>query len=81
MSHSAEKCNRGTVWDLLTYIQLQNIKKLEGGTLWGYLEFFEKKAHSAKKNRKGGGGSLVPSGFVGYVQNVKKKQRGPFRIS
>ena len=29
-SHSAEKCKRGTLWDL-TYILLQNIKKLEGG--------------------------------------------------
>ena len=33
MSHSAEKCERGTLWALLTYIQLQNIKKLERGTL------------------------------------------------
>ena len=23
----------GTLWDVLTYIQLQNMKKLEGGTL------------------------------------------------
>ena len=35
-SHSAEKCKRGTLLDLLTYILLQNIKKLEGGTLWGH---------------------------------------------
>ena len=33
MSHSAEKCKRGTLWALLTYILLQNIKKLERGTL------------------------------------------------
>ena len=33
MSHSAEKCRRGTLWTLLTYILLQNIKKLERGTL------------------------------------------------
>ena len=31
MSHSAEKCKRGE--PLLTYILLQNIKKLERGTL------------------------------------------------
>ena len=31
MLPSAEKCKRETLWDLLTYIQLQNIKKLEGG--------------------------------------------------
>ena len=33
MSHSAEKCERGTLWDVLTYIQLRKIKKLEWGTL------------------------------------------------
>ena len=33
MSHSAEKRKEGTLWDSLTYILLQNIKKLEGGTL------------------------------------------------
>ena len=32
MSHNAEKCKRGTLWALLTYILLQNIKKLERGT-------------------------------------------------
>ena len=26
----------GTLLDLLTFIPLQNIKKLEGGTLWGH---------------------------------------------
>ena len=26
----------GTLWDLLAYIQLQNIKKIEGGTFWGH---------------------------------------------
>ena len=33
MSHSAEKCKRGTLLDLLTYILLQNInaKKIERG--------------------------------------------------
>ena len=30
---SAEKCERGTLWDLLTSVQLQTIKKLERGTL------------------------------------------------
>ena len=35
-SHSAEKCKRGTLLDLLTNIPLQNIKKLKGGTLWGH---------------------------------------------
>ena len=26
----------GTLWDLLAYIQFQNIKKIEGGTFWGH---------------------------------------------
>ena len=33
MSHSAENVNGGTLWALSTYILLQNIKKLERGTL------------------------------------------------
>ena len=33
MSHSPEKCKRGALCALLTYILLQNIKKLERGTL------------------------------------------------
>ena len=33
MSHSAKNVKGGTFWDLLTHIQLQNIKNLEGGTL------------------------------------------------
>ena len=32
--HSAEKCNRGTLWDFLTSIVLQNTERNEGGTLW-----------------------------------------------
>ena len=40
----------GTLWDLLTYILLQNIKKLEGGPL-GDISKFSKKLHSAEKLR------------------------------
>ena len=54
MSHSAEKCKRGTLWALLTYILLKNMKKLEGGPFWDIKNFFEKKSHSAEQNRKGG---------------------------
>ena len=57
-SHSAEKCKRGTLLDLLTYIPLQNIKKLERGTLWGQKNF-GKMSHSAEKNSKRGPYSLV----------------------
>ena len=63
---SFEKCRivptknvKGALLDLLTYILLQNNKKLEGGTLWGHYKIFEKKSHSAEKNRKRGIFSLV----------------------
>ena len=52
-SHSAEKCKMGTLLDLLTYIPLQNIKKLEGRTLWGHLKIFEKKSTVPKKPKGG----------------------------
>ena len=54
MPYSAEKCKMGALWDLLTYIQLQNIKKLEGGPFGDIKKIFEKKSHSAEKNPKGG---------------------------
>ena len=49
MSHSAEKCERGTLWALLTYILLQNIKKLERGTLLRHLKFSKKSRTMPKK--------------------------------
>ena len=49
-SHSAEKSERGTLWDFQTSIMFQNIKKIEGGTLWYNQKIFEKKSHSAEKN-------------------------------
>ena len=63
MPHIAEKCKRGTLWALLTYILLPNIKKLERGTRkgdsFGTLKNFRKKSHNAEKNRKEGPFSLV----------------------
>ena len=55
MSQSAEKCKRGTLFDLQTYILLQNNKKLKGGIK----KIFEKKSHGAEKKSKGGPFSLV----------------------
>ena len=52
MSHSAEKYERGTLWDLLTYIQLQNIKKLEGGPFGDIKKF--SKSRTVPKKSKGG---------------------------
>ena len=48
-SHSAEKSERGTLWDFQTSIMFQNIKKIEGGTLW-YNQNIFKKSLSAEKN-------------------------------
>ena len=53
-SYSAKKCKKGTLLDLLTYIPLQNIKNLDGGTLWGHWKIFEKKVAQCRKKSKGG---------------------------
>ena len=75
MSHSAKKCKRGTLWALLKYILLQNIKKLERDSFETLKNFRKKVAQCRKKNRKGGGGgTLVSSGFVGYVKIVKNER-------
>ena len=58
----------GDLLDLLTYILLQNIKKLERGTL----KNFRKKVAQCRKNRKGD--PLVSSGFVGYAKKVKNER-------
>ena len=40
---------KGTLMDFLTFVFLQNIKKIERRTLWGHLKNFEKKSHKAEK--------------------------------
>ena len=52
-SHNAEKCKRGTLLDLLTYIPLQNIKNLEGEP-FGDIKKFSKKVAQCRKKSKGG---------------------------
>ena len=48
-SHSAEKSERGTLWDFQTSIMFQIIKKkLKGGPLV-QSKNFQKKSHSAEK--------------------------------
>ena len=65
---------KGSLWDLLTYILLKNIKKLQGGPL-RHLKIFEKSHIVPKKNRKVD--LLVSSGFIGYVKKVKKSKGDP----
>ena len=66
----------GTLWDSLTYILLQNIKKLEGGDSFETLENFRKKFRTMPKKIERGD-PLVSSGFVGYVKKVKNERGDP----
>ena len=59
-----ENVKGGTFWDLLTYIQLQNIEKFEGDP-FETLKKFVKRTYIAEKNERGD--PLVSSGFVGYL--------------
>ena len=70
MSHSAKKCKRGDPLGFILYILLQNIKKLERGTLLGHKKISEKKSHNAPKKSN----PLVSTGFVGYVKKVKNER-------
>ena len=79
MSHSAEKCKRGTLWALSTFILLQNIKKLERGTLLIHKKNFEKKVAQCRKKIERGD-PLVSSGFVGYGKIVKYERGDPFAL-
>ena len=40
---------KGTLWDFLTFVLLQSIKKIERRTLWGHSKNFEKKSLKAEK--------------------------------
>ena len=59
-----KKTERGTLWDFLTSILLQNSKKLKGA-FRGEKSFFEKKSHSAEKMDP-----LVSYGMVCYAGNL-----------
>ena len=69
MSHSAEECKMGTLWALLTFILLQNIKKTRKGDSFETLKKFRKKSPNAEK-KIGRGDSLVSSGFVGVTSTT-----------
>ena len=70
MSHSSEKYKRGTLWALLTYILVQNIKKTRNGDSFETLKNFRKKVAQCRKKID----PLVLSGFVGYVKIVKNER-------
>ena len=76
MSHSAINVKGGTLWALLTYILLQNIKKTRKGDSFETLKNFRKKSHNAEKKSN----LLVSSGFVGYGKKVKNERGDPFAL-
>ena len=73
MSHSAEIVKEGTLFDFQTCILLQNNKKLKRGPFGNIYKFSKKESHSAEKKFERGD-SLVPSGFVGYLEKVKNER-------
>ena len=64
-----------TLLDLLTYIPLQNIKKLEGGPFGEKFFFSKKKSYSAKKTQRGD--PIVSSCFVSYDKNGLTERGDP----
>ena len=77
MSHSAEKCKRGTLFDFQTCILLQNNKKLKGGP-FGDIKKFSKKSRTVPKKIKRGT-PLASAGFVGYIKKVKNERETLWR--
>ena len=73
--HSAEKCKSRTLLDLLTHIQLQNIKNLEGGPFGDIKKFSEKSRTVPKKIQRGD--PLGTSGFLGFLEKVKNHRGDP----
>ena len=64
-----KEIERGTLWVFLTYILLQNIKKLEGGPF----EDIENVSQCRKKNERRD--PLVSSGFCRIRDCLKEKQK------
>ena len=58
---------------------MQNIKKLEGGTLLRPSKIFEKSFAQCRKKIERGD-PLASSGFVGYVKKVKNERGDPFAL-
>ena len=76
-SHSAEKLERGTLWAFWNFRLLQNIKKLEGGTVWRQKKILKKSRTVPNKNQRGD--PVVPSGFVSYVKNWVHEKGDPLQ--
>ena len=71
MSHSAEKCKKGTLGFINIY-SVAKYQKTRKGDSFETLKNFQKKSQCRKKIERGD--SLVSSGFVGYVKKVKNER-------
>ena len=69
MSH-AEKCKRGDPSGFINIHSVAKYRKIEGGPFETLKNFSKKKSHKAEKNPKGDPSGT--SGFVGYLEKVKK---------
>ena len=73
-SHSDEKCRRGA----LGFFNIPSVAKYQKKMKFGDKKISKKSLIAPKKIERGD--SLVPSGFVGYLEKVKKKG-GTFGLS
>ena len=71
-SHSAEKCKRGTLLDLLTNIPFKISKNSKGGP-FGDIKKFSKKSRTVPKKIQRGD-PLGTSGFVCFLEKVKNER-------
>ena len=65
---------KGTFWDFLTFVLLQNIEKIERRTLWGPLKNFEKKSHKAKKSLTKPKSLIVPKKVRTFCFGILEKK-------
>ena len=73
-SHSAENSEKRTLWDFLTFVLLQNIKKIERRTLWGHLKNFEKKVSQSRKSLTKPKSLIVPKKFRTFCFGILVKK-------
>ena len=76
MSHSAEKCKRGDPFGFINIHSVAKYGKNSKGGPFETLKNFSKKVAQCQKKSKGGT-LLVPSGFVGCLEKVKKERGQP----
>ena len=79
MSHSAKKCKRRETLDFINIYSVAKYQKTRKGDSFETLKNFRKKVAQCRKQIERGG-TLVSSGFVGYVKIVKNERGDPFAL-